>query len=66
MRRLESFLTDKCVYKNNFPFSVLYSLEHLIELVQDSIVGGATTAVLFGRDLVKVKIHVHFEGLPHL
>ena len=54
-----------CVHERLFPLW-LHSLEHLVELVQDSVVGGITTAVLFGRDLVKVKIHVHFERLPHL
>ena len=62
MRRFESFLMDTW---RAFPL-FLYSLEHLVELVEDSIVGGTTAAVLFGCDLVKVKIHVHFERLPHL
>ena len=41
------------------------SLEHLIELIQNSVVGGSTATVLLRCDLVKVKVHVHFEGLAH-
>ena len=54
-----------CTYKKGSSLWS-YSLEHLVELVKDSVVGGITTAVLFGRDLVEVKIHVHLERLPHL
>ena len=47
-------------------FAYLNSLKHLVQLVEDGIIGRATAAMLLRGDLVEVEVHVHLERLSHL
>ena len=42
------------------------SLKHLVQLIEDGIVGRATATMLLSGDLVEIEVHVHLERLSHL
>ena len=54
------------VYDRTWICIFLNSLKHLVQLVEDGVIGRATAAMLLRSDLVEVEVHVHLERLSHL